>query len=107
MTSQNRGRTRPEVSQLDPPSKTFSTNVEGQFRGRTAEYEQTAQYPAMPLYAMNAIVYLQTQGQTQPAGPYYVSAFENGWYRIKKCENHEEHSEWVSETSLRVLVSTT
>jgi hypothetical protein len=56
---------------------------------------------------MNAIVYLRIQGQPQPAGPYYVSAFENGRYRIKKRENHEEHSEWVSEASLVVLVATT
>jgi hypothetical protein len=60
MASQDRSRTRPEapkttVSSADTPapheyqltvqspSEIYSKNVEGQFRGRTAKYGQTAQ----------------------------------------------------------------
>ncbi len=62
-----------------------------------------AQFPLPSLYAVNEVVYLVVPGQSQPAGPYTVSAsMGDKQYKIKRVDNGQEHPTTVTEERLVV-----
>ena len=60
-------------------------------------------FPSPPLFAVNEVVYLVIPGQTQPAGPFAISAsMGNKQYKIKRVDNGQEHPTTVNEDQLVV-----
>ncbi len=60
-------------------------------------------FPTPPLFAVNEVVFLVVPRQSQPAGPFVVSAsIGNGQYKIKRADNGQEHPSTVKEDQLVV-----
>ena len=104
----------------------FSNSVPGGFRSKIERYETQpevwlstlhlprstsndfllAKFPTAPRYQVNEEVYLTLAGQSQPAGPYLVTAIlVNNRYRLKQKDNGQQLQQEVKEEDLVVPVS--
>ncbi len=64
------------------------------------------QFPTAPLYQINEEVYLMVAGQSQPTGPYLISAvLASQRYSIKRKDNGEQLPQSIKEEDLVVRVS--
>ncbi|MCJ1378595.1 hypothetical protein MMC17_001694 [Xylographa soralifera] len=81
----------------------FSKSASGRFRSKVIEYQNQSRFPTAPLYRIDDEVYLIVTGQSQPAGPYLITAIlANRRYNLKRKDTSEAVTQSVSENDLVV-----